>query len=67
MNDVAIDPCARELTRLQLLHAKKQGKDPTALLGHRNQAMTARYLREKEVPLVQGPSIRQVLGVRRKR
>lgn len=24
MNDVAIDPCARELTRLQLLHAKLQ-------------------------------------------
>lgn len=61
------DVTLHDIRAMSGTHAKKQGKDPTALLGHRNQAMTARYLREKEVPLVQGPSIRQVLGVRRKR
>lgn len=45
---------------------KRQGKNPTALLGHKSQAMTERYLRDKEVPEVDGPSFGQVLDVGQK-
>lgn len=38
--------------------AKRLGLDPTALLGHATPAMTLRYLRGKESPVVQGPSVR---------
>jgi integrase len=36
--------------------AKRAGLDPTALLGHATPAMTARYLRLRESPVVQGPN-----------
>jgi len=39
--------------------AKKQGYDPQALAGHTTEAQTVRYLRDKEIPLVYGPSFRQ--------
>jgi integrase len=36
--------------------AKKQGKNPTALLMHASPAQTERYLRDKEEPVVEGPT-----------
>ena len=36
--------------------AKKQGHDPQALAGHTTETQTVRYLRNKEIPLVCGPS-----------
>jgi integrase len=36
---------------------KRQGGDPTALLGHTSAAMTERYLRDRETPQVSGPSM----------
>jgi hypothetical protein len=41
--------------------AKRQGLDPTALLGHTDAKMTKRYLRDREIPVVNGPSFRQNL------
>lgn len=38
---------------------KKQGKSPTALLGHTTEAQTVRYLRDRETEVVSGPSIGQ--------
>ncbi len=45
------DPRAKAAT-----DTKRQGKDATALLGHTNEAMTDRYLRDRETPQVEGPS-----------
>jgi integrase len=39
--------------------AEAAGLNPTALLGHTSPAMTARYLRLKRSPVVQGPGFRQ--------
>lgn len=50
--------------------AKKQGKNPRALLGHTSDSMTERYLRQHDTPEVEGPSmgsIRQALDVGQKR
>lgn len=46
--------------------AKKAGLDATALLGHASPAMTARYLRLRESPVVKGPRVRYLIdkGVR---
>lgn len=49
-----------------LTETKRQGKDATALAGHTTEAMTERYLRDREIPEVDGPSIRQVLDVGQK-
>lgn len=46
--------------------AKRQGKDAQALLGHTSPNMTARYLRDRETPEVDGPSFRQGLDVGQK-
>lgn len=43
--------------------AKKQGKNPTALLGHTTNAQTVRYLRGKEEPVAEGPSFGQLLDM----
>lgn len=45
---------------------KQQGKSARALLGHTSETMTARYLRDKEIPEVEGPSFRQGLDVGQK-
>lgn len=37
--------------------AKRQGKNPTELLGHTSEAMTERYLRDRETPEVDGPEM----------
>jgi integrase len=39
--------------------AKLAGLDPQALLGHTSARMTAQYLRDHEVPVVQGPSLKK--------
>jgi len=41
--------------------AEEQGLDPQKLLGHTSAANTKRYLRGKKIPVVNGPSIGQVL------
>ena len=46
--------------------AKQQGKSARALLGHTSETMTQRYLRDKEIPEVEGPSFRQGLDVGQK-
>jgi integrase len=42
--------------------AKKQGKNPTHLLGHSTESTTTRYLRSREYQPVKGPSIGQSLA-----
>lgn len=37
--------------------AKADGRDPKALLGHKSARMTERYLRDRELPIVDGPSM----------
>lgn len=46
--------------------AKAAGFDPQALLGHTAPAMTARYLRLRESPIVQGPRIGRPISRRTK-
>lgn len=45
--------------------AKKQGKNPTALLMHTSAAQTARYLRAKDEPVAEGPSFDSIVGPRK--
>jgi hypothetical protein len=42
--------------------AKRQGKNPRALLGHSSEAMTERYIREREIAEVEGPILTKVSG-----
>jgi len=42
------DAHLHDLRAVAATWAKKQGKDPTALLGHTSLAQTARYLRDRE-------------------
>lgn len=49
------DTTLRDLRAMSATATRKQGKDATALLGHASPAMTRRYLRDREVPLVDGP------------
>lgn len=37
--------------------AKAEGRDAKALLGHKSARMTERYLRDRELPIVEGPSM----------
>lgn len=50
------DAQLRDIRAMSATAIKAQGGDATALLGHSSKAMTARYLRDKAVPLVAGPS-----------
>lgn len=50
------DAQLRDLRAMAATEAKRQGKNPTALLLHTSEAQTRRYLRGKEEPLVEGPS-----------
>lgn len=56
----------RDLRAMSGTATRQQGNDPTALLGHKNKAMTDRYLRDRETPQVNGPSFGQVLDVGQK-
>lgn len=53
------DAHLHDLRAMSLTAAKRQGHDATALAGHSNAAMTDRYLRDRETPVVSGPSFRQ--------
>jgi len=53
------DAHIHDLRAKSLTDAKRQGKDPKALAGHTNQAMTDRYIRERDMPLVEGPTLRR--------
>ncbi len=54
-----LDADLRDLRAMSGTEAKRQGINPTALLGHTSPTMTARYLRDKEVPVVDGPSFKK--------
>ena len=49
------DAHIHDLRAMALTAAKAQGLDAQALAGHASEAMTKRYLRSKEIPLVNGP------------
>jgi integrase len=53
------DARLHDLRALAATWAKKQGKNPTALLMHSSPAQTVRYLRDKEEPVTEGPSFGQ--------
>lgn len=53
------DTDMRDIRAMSATNAKRQGKDATALLGHASQAMTDRYLRDRDVPVVHGPAFGQ--------
>ncbi len=44
--------------------AKKQGKNPTALLMHASVSQTDRYLRDKDAPVTEGPSFDHLMDKR---
>lgn len=56
----------RDLRAMSGTAANAQGKNATGLLGHKNPQMTDRYLRDREIPQVDGPSFGQVLDVGQK-
>jgi len=53
------DTQLRDLRAMSGTEAKRQGMNPTALLGHTDEKMTRRYLRDRETPVVEGPSFGQ--------
>jgi integrase len=56
-----LDANLHDLRALAATEAKKQGKDPTALLQHSSPQQTQRYLRGREEPVVEGPSFRRLI------
>lgn len=60
------DAQMRDLRAMSATAAKRQGKNATSLLGHTSPTMTIRYLRDKEVPVVDGPSIGGVSELEKK-
>jgi integrase len=50
----------RDLRAMAGTEAKRQGIDPTALLGHADPKMTKRYLRDREIPVVTANSFKKV-------
>lgn len=50
------DADLRDLRAMSGTAAQRQGIDPTKLLGHTSPTMTKRYLRDREIPVVDGPS-----------
>lgn len=51
----------RDLRAVAATEAEKQGKNATKLLGHTSEQQTRRYLRDKEEPVVEGPSFRRLI------
>jgi integrase len=51
------DATLHDLRAMSGTEAKRQGHDPRALLGHTTERMTAQYLRDRDLPVVQGPSL----------
>jgi integrase len=56
------DVTLHDLRAMAATHAKRQGKNPTALLGHTSPAQTARYLRDREEVIAEGPSFGELSG-----
>ena len=54
------DADMRDLRAMSATSTDSQGKSATKLLGHTTEAMTRRYLRDKTVPVVEGPSFRRL-------
>lgn len=61
------DALPNDQRAMSATNTKRQGGDAQALLGHTSPAMTERYLRDRETPEVEGPSIQKVLDATRKR
>jgi len=59
------DARIHDLRAVAATWAKKQGKNPTALLMHVSPAQTDRYLRDKEELIVDGPSFGHLLDVKK--
>lgn len=55
------DAHIHDLRAVSASQTKREGKNPTALLGHTSAAQTVRYLREHEEPVVDGPSFRRLI------
>jgi integrase len=53
------DANIHDLRAMSGTDAEAQGHDPQALLGHTDRKMTQRYLRDRIVPVVEGPSFGQ--------
>lgn len=51
------DARPNDLRAKALTDAKRQGLDPTALAGHTDAKMTERYIRAREIPVVEGPKV----------
>jgi integrase len=51
-----LDANIHDLRAVAASKAKKQGKNPTKLLNHSSEQQTVRYLRDREVEEVEGPS-----------
>lgn len=61
------DATLHDLRAVAATWAKKQGLNPTSLLGHSSPAQTERYLRDKEEVVAEGPSFRHLIdGVAKK-
>jgi integrase len=60
------DAHLHDLRAMSATWARAQGKNPTALMGHRSESQTDRYLRDRQDALVEGPSIGQSKTHRRK-
>ncbi len=58
------DAQLRDIRAMAATATRAQGGNATALLGHKSKAMTDRYLRDKAVPVVSGPSF--VVPMKRK-
>lgn len=61
------DAQMRDLRAMSATATRAQGGNATALLGHKSKAMTDRYLRDKIVPVVSGPSRVTTLDPSKKR
>lgn len=55
------DAQLRDYRAVAATAAEEQGKNPTKLLGHTSPGGTARYLRGKREPVVEGPSFRRLI------
>jgi integrase len=56
------DAHLHDLRAVAATWAKKQAKNPTALLGHTSPAQTARYLRDREEVVAEGPSFGDLMS-----
>jgi len=54
------DARPNDLRAMGITAAKNQGMNPTSLAGHTTQAMTVRYLRDREAEIVDGPNLLDV-------